>query len=133
MSIEQEILKGYKTVAVVGLSASPDRPSHRVASYLKENGYRVIPVNPAEKGVLGETSYPSLGVIPEQVEVVDIFRRSEEVVPIVQEAIKTGAKTIWMREGVINQEVADLARKAGLKVVIDKCMFKEHQKMVSGG
>ncbi len=133
MSIEQEILKGYKTVAVVGLSASPDRPSHRVASYLKENGYRVIPVNPAEKGVLGETSYPSLGVIPEQVEVVDIFRRSEEVVPIVQEAIKTGAKTIWMQEGVINQEVADLARKAGLKVVIDKCMFKEHQKMVSGG
>jgi predicted CoA-binding protein len=132
MSVEEEILKSYQTVAVVGLSANPERPSYGVASYLKENGYRIMPVNPNEKMVLGQISYPGLSTIPERVEVVDIFRRSEEVLPIVQEAIKVGAKAVWMQEGVINEQAAASARKAGLKVVMDKCMFKEPQELVAG-
>jgi predicted CoA-binding protein len=116
-------------VAVVGLSPDPDRPSHGVAGYLRENGYKIIPVNPEEKEILGETSYPDLSSIPEVPDVVDIFRRSEEVLPIVREAIKKGAKAIWMQEGVINKAAAAEARKAGLKVVMDGCMFKEHYRL----
>lgn len=125
----EDILKNSRTVAVVGLSPDPDRPSHNVAGYLKENGYRIIPVNPGEKEILGERSYPDLASIPVPVDVVDIFRRSEEVLPIVNEAIKKGARTIWMQEVVINKEAADEARKAGLKVVMNKCMFKEHYRL----
>ncbi len=132
MPIVEEILKNYRLVAVVGLSANPDRPSYRVASYLREKGYRVFPVNPNEKTILGETCYPDLSSIPEQVEVVDIFRRSEDVLPIVREAIKIGAKVVWMQEGVINEESATLAEKAGLKVVMDKCMRKEHLRFFGG-
>ncbi len=133
MTVEEEILRNNGTVAVVGLSANPDRPSNRVASYLKGKGYRIIPVNPNEKVILGETCYPDLGSIPEPVEVVDIFRLSEDVLPIVQEAVKTGANVVWMQEGVINEEAATYARKAGLKVVMDKCMKKEHEKLDTGG
>ena len=131
MTVEREILTGYTTVAMVGLSANPERPSNEVASYLKKNGYRIIPVNPNEKVILDETSYPDLVSIPEQVEVVDIFRKSEDVPPIVQEAVKIGARAVWMQEGVINQEAAKYAADAGLKVVMDKCMKKQHEKMQS--
>ena len=129
MSVEEDILKANRTVAVVGISANPDRPSYRVAKYLKENGYRIVPVNPNEKVILGEVCYPDLGSIPEEVEVVDIFRKPEDVLPIAQEAVKIGARVVWMQEGVINEEAAAYAREAGLRVVMDKCMIKEHRKL----
>ena len=129
MSIVEDILKNSRTVAVVGLSPDPDRPSHNVAGYLKENGYKIIPVNPVANEILGEKSYPDLASIPEKVDVVDIFRKSEDVLPIVREAIKIGAGAVWMQEGVINREAAAEARKAGLKVVMNKCMFKEHYRL----
>lgn len=129
MSIEEKILDSSRTIAVVGLSPKPDRPSYKVASYLKEQGYRIIPVNAAEREILGEPCYPDLASIPEPVDVVDVFRRPEEVPPIVEEAIRIGAKTVWMQEGVINEEAANRAREAGLMVVMGKCMRKEHQKL----
>jgi predicted CoA-binding protein len=128
-SKEQEILRKYKAVAVVGLSENPERPSFRVASYLKEHGYRVIPVNPSVKWVLGMLCHPDVTSITETVEVVDIFRRSDEVGPIVDQAIRKGAKVIWMQEGIVNEEAAARARQAGLEVVMDHCMLKEHRKM----
>jgi len=129
MNQEEKILKAYQTVAVVGLSPKSDRPSFKVASYLKEQGYRVIPVNPQAKEILGEICYPDLASIPEPVEVVDIFRSSEQVPAIVEEAIKVGAKAVWMQEGVINEEAAARAKEAGLLVVMDKCMRKESLKL----
>jgi uncharacterized protein len=129
VSIEGEILDSSRTVAVVGLSSKPDQPSYKVANYLKEQGYKIIPINPAEKEILGEICYPDLASVPESVDVVDIFRRSEEVMPIVKEAIKIGAKAVWMQEGIINEEAASRAREAGLVVVMDKCMRKEHLKL----
>ena len=128
MSTEEEILKSARVIAVVGLSPEPDRPSYRVASYLKEHGYTIIPVNPQEEEILGERSYPDLSSIPEPVDAVDIFRRSEEVLDIVEQAIRIGAKAVWMQEGVINEAAATRAKEAGLLVVMDKCMLKEHQK-----
>jgi len=129
MNPEEKILKTYHTVAVVGLSPKSDRPSFKVASYLKEQGYRVIPVNPQAKEILGEICYPDLASIPQPVEVVDIFRSSEQVPAIVEEAIKVGAKAVWMQEGVINEEAAARAKEAGLLVVMDKCMRKECMKL----
>jgi predicted CoA-binding protein len=129
MSAEEEILNFSRVVAVVGLSSKPGRPSYRVASYLKEQGYKIIPVNPEEKKILGELCYPDLASIPEPVDVVDVFRRPEEVLPIVEEAISIGAKAVWMQEGVINEEAAARAREAGLLVVMDKCMRKLHLKL----
>jgi predicted CoA-binding protein len=129
MSVEEEILNSSRVVAVVGLSSKPDQPSYKVAGYLKEQGYKIIPVNPAKKEILGGPCYPDLASIPESVDVVDIFRRSEEVPPIVEEAIRIGAKAVWMQEGVINEEAATRAREAGLMVVMDKCMRKEHRKL----
>ncbi|MFH1382894.1 MAG: CoA-binding protein [Chloroflexota bacterium] len=129
MSAEKEILEINHVVAIVGLSSNPERPSYRVGSYLKEHGYKIIPVNPNEKTILQETSYPDLTSIPEPVDVVDIFRRSEDVGPIVEEAIKIKAKVVWMQEGVVNKDAAQRARKAGLKVVMDRCMLKEHTKI----
>ena len=132
MTIIEDILKNSRTIAVVGLSGDPERPSNRVAGYLKENGYSIIPVNPNEKTVLGETSYPDLASIPEKVDVVQVFRRSEEVPPVVRDAIRVGARAVWMQEGVVNRPAAAEARKAGLKVVMDKCMFKEHYRLYGG-
>ena len=129
MNQEEKILKTYQTVAMVGLSPKSDRPSFKVASYLKEQGYRVIPVNPQAKEILGEICYPDLTSIPEPVEVVDVFRSSEQVPAIVEEAIKVGAKAVWMQEGVINEEAAARAKEAGLLVVMDKCMRKEYLKL----
>ena len=126
MTLEEKILKEYRTVAVVGASSNPEHPSFIVLRYLSEHGYNVIPVNPNEHEILGMACYPNLSSVPEKVEVVDIFRKSEAVMPIVEEAIKIGAKVIWMQEGVINEEAAARAREAGLLVVMDKCMRKQH-------
>jgi len=127
--LEEKILSEYNTVAVVGASSNPERPSYRVASYLDTHGYKVIPVNPAASEILGKTSYPNLSSIPEKVEVVDIFRRPEEVMPVVEEAIEIGAKAVWMQEGVVNEAAAARAREAGLLVVMDRCMLKEHRRL----
>lgn len=129
MDTIKRILTEFKTIAVVGLSPKTDRPSYRVANYLKSKGYRIIPVNPNATEILGERCYPNLSSIPERVEVVDIFRRSEDVPPIVDEAIKIGARAIWMQEGIVNEEAAKKAEKAGLLVVMDKCMYKEHARL----
>lgn len=129
-SVENRILREFRNIAVVGLSANPERPSYRIASYLAEQGYNIIPVNPNTQEVLDKTSYPDLGSIPEKVDVVEIFRRPEDVMPVVEEAIKTGAKAVWMQEGIVNEEAAARARGAGLLVVMDKCMFKEHQRLI---
>lgn len=129
MSTEEKILKFSRTIAVVGLSPQPDRPSYGVARYLKANGYKIIPVNPETKEILGEPSYPDLSSIHEPVDVVDIFRSSEYVPAIVEEAIAIGATAVWMQEGVVNEEAAARAKDAGLMVVMDKCIFKEHRKL----
>lgn len=123
-----EILRETKNIAVVGLSPKENRPSFRVASYLKEQGYRIIPVRPGVEHILSAKAYPSLSEIPSdiQIDVVDIFRRPEHVLPIVEEAIMRKAKAIWMQEGVVNEPAAQKARAAGLKVVMDRCMLKEH-------
>jgi len=131
MTAVEDIFKNSRTVAMVGLSSNPERASNIVARYLKEHGYRIIPVNPNEKTVLRHKSYPDLSSIPVKVDVVDIFRRSEDVLPIVKESIKIGAKAVWMQEGVKNAEAAALARKAGLKVVQNKCMRKQHIRLFS--
>ena len=120
------ILKDCRTIAVVGLSSNPARPSFRVASYMQAQGYRVLPVNPNETTVLGEPSFPSLAAVPGVIDLVNIFRKSEEVLPIVDEAIARGAKAIWMQEGEANEAAAQRAEQAGLLVVMDRCWLKEH-------
>ena len=129
MNKEEGILKSSKTIAIVGISPKEDRPSFGVGKYLKEQGYRVIPVNPRFPNILGETCYPDLAAIPDKVDVVDIFRRSEDVPPIVDQAIGIKAKVVWMQLGVVNEAGANRAREVGLQVVMDKCMKKEHLKM----
>jgi len=128
----RDTLRSCKTVAVVGISPKEDRPSYAVASYLKSRGYRIIPVRPDGDEILGEKVYHSLSEIPRgiEIDVVDIFRTSEDVPPVVEEAIHRGAKVVWMQEGVINQEASAKAKKAGLKMVIDRCMKKEHQRLL---
>jgi predicted CoA-binding protein len=129
MLIEDKILTEYRTVAVVGASSNPDRPSYRVLKYLSEHGFKVIPINPNSAEVLGMQCYPDLTTIPIQVEVVDIFRSPSDLMPTVDEAIKIGAKAVWMQEGIINEEAASKARQAGLMIVMDKCMKKEHLRL----
>lgn len=129
----EKILKDSHTVAVVGLSDNPERPSYAVAKFLQEHGYRIIPVNPTLAEVLGERAYPDLAAIPEPVDVVDIFRRSEAVPPIVEEAIHIGAKAIWMQVGVCNEQAAEKARAVGLLVVMDRCMMQEAKRLAAGG
>lgn len=129
MSIEEKILDSNHVVAIVGLSPKIDRPSYRVASYLMEQGYRIIPVNPGAQEILGEICYPDLSSISGPIDIVDIFRNSEEVPGIVKEAIGKRAKVIWMQEGVKNEEAAEMAKQAGLLVVMDKCMKKTHQSL----
>jgi len=120
------VLNDYRVVAVVGLSENPERPSYQVAQYLQNHGYRIIPVNPGCRQVLGETCYPSLKDIPFPVEVVDIFRKVEDISAIVDEAIAAGAKAVWMQLGLEEPGSARKARKAGLKVVMNRCMKMEH-------
>lgn len=123
------ILEAYRTIAVVGLSSKRTRPSHGVAEYLQGAGYRIIPVNPNETEVLGERAYARLEDVPERVEMVNVFRRSEEVPPVVESAIRIGAKVVWMQEGVVHEEAAERAKKAGLTVVMDACTAKEHRRL----
>ena len=123
-----ELLKRARTIAVVGLSDSPLRPSFGVSAYMQEQGYRIIPVNPAIKGALGEKAVASLSDIHEKIDIVDIFRKSEAVPPIVEEAIKLGVPAIWMQEDVMHEPSAEKARKAGIFVVMDRCILKEHKK-----
>ena len=122
-----ELLKRAKTIAVVGLSSSPLRPSYGVAAYLQTHGYRIIPVNPNIKGALGEKAYPSLAEVPEKVDIVDIFRRSEFVPEVVDQAIALKVMAIWMQEDVVHEAAAAKARKAGIFVMMDRCILKEHR------
>ncbi len=134
----KEILQKYRIIAVVGLSKDPEKPSYRVAAYLKEQGYRIISVNPFVDTVLGEKSFKSLLDMPEEIqktiEVVDIFRRPEDVSPIVEQAVKLRIKygkpyVVWMQLGIVNDQAAEMARKAGLTVVMDKCIMVEHRRL----
>jgi len=126
------ILEKYKRIAMIGLSSNPFRPSHFAAIYMLSEGYDVIPVNPRQDEVLGRKSYPALSAVPGPIEVVDIFRESAAVPPIVEEAIAVGAKVIWMQLGVIHEEAAERARNAGLEVVMDRCMKIEHARFFGG-
>jgi predicted CoA-binding protein len=123
-----EILKDYKTIAVAGLSSNPARPSFGVTEYMQSAGYRIIPVNPNETEVLGEKSYARLEDVPEKIEIVDVFRRSEDVPPVVESAIKVGARVVWMQLGIENAAAAERARAAGLTVVEDACVLVEHRR-----
>ena len=123
-----EALTKFRNIAVVGLSSKTERPSHGVSAYMQQQGYRIIPVNPNESEVLGEPSYPSLLEVPEPVEIVNVFRRSEFVSEIVDQAIQMKARMIWMQEGVSDAQAAERAREAGLEVVEDRCILKEHAK-----
>jgi len=123
-----EILKKYKTIAIVGLSSNPSRPSHGVAEYMQSRGYRIIPVNPNEREVLGEKSYARLEDVPEKIEFVDVFRRVAEVPAVAESAIRVDAKVLWMQLGIENAEAAERARAAGLIVIEDACVFVEHRK-----
>jgi len=128
IDIITKILK-MKTIAVVGFSPKKERPSHYVSMYMKDNGYDVIPVNPGHKEIAGMTCYPDLESIPEQVDVVDIFRRSEFVLPIVDSAISMGAKAIWMQDRVFHEDAAQKAKDAGILVIMDNCMLRQHRLM----
>jgi predicted CoA-binding protein len=125
-AIIRRVLKDSKTIAVVGLSPKPQRPSHQVARYLMEAGYTIIPVNPGQDTILGLPCYPDLRAIPTQVDMVDIFRRPEAVLPIVEDAIAIGARFIWMQEGIVNKEAAAKAEAAGLIVIMDRCSKIDH-------
>ena len=129
MSEIAQLLRQAKTIAVVGLSSDVFRPSHGVAAYMQQHGYRIIPVNPKEAEILGEKCYAELATIPVPVDIVDIFRRSEFVPELVTEAIRIGAKAVWMQEGVEHAEAAATARAAGLFVVEDRCILKEHRRL----
>ena len=126
-----ELLKRTKTIAVVGLSDSPLRPSYGVSAYMQSHGYRIIPVNPSIKGALGEKAVASLGEIEEKIDMVDVFRRPEYVPELVDEAIRLKVPAIWLQEDVIHEEAAEKARKAGILVVMDKCILKEHRRRFS--
>jgi hypothetical protein len=123
-----QILRESRTIAVVGISGKRFRPSYGVAEYLQRAGYRIVPVNPHEQQVLGETCYPDVDAVPDAIDIVDIFRRSEYVPEIVEAAIRKGAKVIWMQEGVVHEEAARRAAEAGLKVIMDRCILKDHRR-----
>ena len=128
----RRILKSAKTIAVVGLSAEWHRPSYFAAKYMQQHGYRIVPVNPRYAEVLGEKSYPSLAEIPFPVDIVDVFRRTEDVLPIARQAVSIGAKCLWQQIGVKNLEAERLAREAGLDTVMDRCVKIEHARLFGG-
>lgn len=128
----KEILLSAKTIASVGLSSNPQKESYGVVLYLKNHGYRIIPVNPSAAEIMGEKAYPDLSSVPEKIDVVQIFRKPEDVPPVVEEAIKVGAKVVWMQEGIVNEEAAAMARAAGLQVVMDACMRVNHRRLIGG-
>ena len=129
----KQILDECRTIAVVGLSSNPWRASNSVAGYMKEQGYTVIPVNPNEQQVFGINAHPSLADVPDKIDLVDIFRRSEEAGRVVDEAIKVGAKAVWLQEGVIDEAAAQRAQQAGLLVVMNRCWLKEHMRVKRWG
>ena len=124
----KNILK-LKIIAVVGMSPKPERPSHYVSMYMKEHGYTIIPVNPGQTEIAGETCYPSLLEIPYKIDVVDVFRRPEHVLPIAELAVKISAKALWLQDDVINEEAAEIAERAGLLVVMNDCMLRRHRQI----
>jgi hypothetical protein len=128
----ENLLRSAKTIAVVGLSSSPWRPSYGVSEYMQSVGYRIVPVNPGESEVLGEKAFATLDDVPIAVDIVNVFRQARFVPEIVEAAIRIGAKGIWMQEGVVHEEAAQRAREAGLEVVMYRCILKEHRKMVVG-
>jgi len=126
----KRILESTRTIASVGLSSNPDKPSYGVVAYLQSQGYRIIPVNPAVTEILGEKAYPDLRSIPDAIDVVQLFRRAEDVPPFVEQAIQIGAKVVWMQEGIVNEAAAQQARQAGLQVVMDHCMRAQHRRLI---
>jgi uncharacterized protein len=129
--VGENLLRNSKIIAVVGLSSRRSRPSYGVSEYMQSKGYRIIPVNPNETEILGEKAYSSLDEVPFAVDIVNVFRRSEQVPEVVDAAVRVGAKGVWMQEGVVNEEAAEKARAAGLEVVMDHCILKEHRKMLA--
>ena len=128
--VMKEILLSARTVASVGLSSNQEKESYWIVLYLKEQGYRIIPVNPTATEIFGEKVYPNLSSIPDKVDVVQVFRKPEDVPPVVDEAIKIGAKVVWMQEGIVNEEAAEKARAAGLQVVMNACMRATHRRLI---
>ncbi len=128
----RNILSSFRTVACVGVSSNPAKPSYGIFQYLAEAGYRMIPVNPTTPEIMGRPSYPDLQSIPEKIDVVQVFRKPEDVPPVVEDAIKAGAKVVWMQEGIVNPQAAKRAQQAGLQVVMDRCMMKTHQRLFGG-
>lgn len=128
----RRLLLETRTIAIVGLSANETRPSYGVAKYLQAHGYHIIPVNPAYEEVLGQKCYPDLRSLPQPVDMVDIFRKPEEVLPVVEDAIALGAKSVWMQLGVVNPQAAERAEEAGLQVVMDHCIKIEHARLIGG-
>ena len=126
----KDILQNAKTIASFGLSSNPEKESYGIVQYLKSQGYRVIPVNPTADEILGEKSYPDLESVPEKIDVVQVFRKPEDVPPVVDDAIQAGAKVVWMQEGIVNEEAAQKARAAGLQVVMDACMRVTHRRLI---
>ena len=128
----RNILKSVHTVACVGVSSNPHKPSYGIFQYLVEAGYHMIPVNPTVPDVMGLPSYPDLTSIPQKIDVVQVFRKPEDVPPVVEQAIQAGAKVVWMQEGIVNPRAARQAEEAGLQVVMDRCMMKTHQRLLGG-
>jgi predicted CoA-binding protein len=126
----KDILLSAKTIASVGLSSNKEKESYWIVAYLQEQGYRIIPVNPTADEILGEKSYPDLESVPEQIDVVQVFRKPEDVPPVVDSAIKVGAKVVWMQEGIVHEGAAQKAREAGLQVVMDACMRVTHRRLI---
>ena len=125
----RELLHSSRTIAVVGLSPKENRPSNMVGRYLQETGYKVIPVNPGQKEILGEVCYPDLASVEEKIDIVNIFRRSEDTPPLVEQAVAAAAKAVWMQQGVVNEDAAALARKGGLMCIMDFCIKIEHARL----
>lgn len=126
----KDILLSARTIASVGLSSNQEKESYWIVAYLQEQGYRIIPVNPTADEILGEKAYPDLESVPEKIDVVQVFRRPEDVPPVVHSAIKVGAKVVWMQEGIVHEEAAQKAREAGLQVVMDACMRMTHRRLI---
>ncbi len=128
----RDILKSVHTVACVGVSSNPEKPSYGIFQYLTEAGYQIVPVNPTAPDIMGRPSYPDVSSIPQKIDVVQVFRKPEDVPPVVEQAIQAGAKVVWMQEGIVNEQAAKQAEAAGLKVVMDRCMMKTHQRLFGG-
>ena len=126
----KSILENSKTIAVVGCSSNPEKAAHRIPRYMKEHGYKIIPVNPNSETVLGEKAYKSILDVKEKIDILDIFRPSEECLEVVKEAIKIKPRVIWMQSGIINEDAKEIAEQHGIKVVMDKCIMVEHKKAV---